>query len=161
QDRTGFLWIGTREGLIRYDGYTATTFRHDASDPHSLSENAIRVIAEDGTGLLWVGTNGGGLERFAPATGRVRHLPHAGGAPRSLSNDGVYSLAEDGRGGLWVGTLSGLDHLDPATGRCERFLPGSYVDVVRADRRGALWIGMVAPAGTVTSGLHRRDPETG
>lgn len=57
QDRTGFIWLGSREGLTVYDGYVATGFEHDTSDPASLSDNPIRTVYQDRRGDLWVGTN--------------------------------------------------------------------------------------------------------
>ena len=161
QDRTGFLWVGTREGLIRYDGYTATTFEHDVADPDSISDNAIRVVFEDSAGALWIGTNAGGLDRFDRATGRFRHFRHDSANPRSLSNDSVYSIVEDRDGRLWVATLAGLNRLDVATGLFERFdsktggLSHDYVDALLIDHEGALWIA------TVWGGLDRRDPLDG
>src|SRR5262245_57731924 len=64
QDRDRFIWIGSREGLTLYDGYTFTPFTHDPSDPASISDNAIRTIFEDRRGSLWIGTNTGGLNRL-------------------------------------------------------------------------------------------------
>ena len=82
QDREGFLWFGTLDGLDRYDGYAFVTHRHDPSDPSSLPHNLVRSLHEDADGTLWVGTQNGvarrrprapGFERFAvpadPATG--------------------------------------------------------------------------------------------
>jgi ligand-binding sensor domain-containing protein len=63
QDSQGFLWIGTSDGLNKYDGYTFTIYRHDPTKPTSLSTNVIYAIREDPEGDLWLGTNRG-LERF-------------------------------------------------------------------------------------------------
>jgi ligand-binding sensor domain-containing protein len=75
QDSKGFLWIGTQDGLNRYDGYTFKIFKRDADNPNSLSHNSILAITEDKEGFLWIGTWGGGLNRFDPATETfVRYL---------------------------------------------------------------------------------------
>ncbi len=164
QDRVGFVWIGSRNGLILYDGHVFTTFEHDPSDPLSLSDDAVRTIFEDRHGNLWVGTNSGGLDRLDRATGTFRRFRHDSADPRSLSHDSVYGIAEDESGHLWVGTQRGLNRLDPATGSFERFLtdpskPGSlshnYVSALRVDRQGRLWVG------TVGGGLNRYDAATG
>ena len=70
QDRQGFLWFGTQEGLNRYDGYTFTTFKHDPDDPNSLSMNSILALYEDREGILWNGTWRRRVQRT-----RCEHLP--------------------------------------------------------------------------------------
>ena len=161
QDRTGFLWIGTRAGLILYDGSASTLFEVDVSDPDSLSDNAIRTVFEDSKGNLWVGTNAGGLDRLDRSTWRFTRYAHDASDPASISNDSVYAIVEDRDGHLWVGTQGGLNRLDPATGRFEPFPAGpsgpghDYVAGLHLDRKGRLWIA------TVGGGLSRRDPGTG
>ena len=68
QDRHGFIWIGTEDGLNRYDGYTFTVYKHDLDDPSSLSDSWIWTLYEDREGTLWIGTRVGGLNRFHPET---------------------------------------------------------------------------------------------
>src|SRR5438552_15909445 len=66
QDRRGFMWFGTQDGLDRFDGYGFTIFKHNAKDPNSISNNYVTSICEDRYGSIWVGTMGGGLNRFDP-----------------------------------------------------------------------------------------------
>ena len=68
QDRNGYMWIGTQDGLNRYDGQTFTVYKNDPENPDSLSHNSVIAIAEDQEGMLWLGTWGGGLNRFDPRT---------------------------------------------------------------------------------------------
>ena len=70
QDRRGFLWAGTQDGLARYDGSAFATFRPDPTDPAALGAGHVWAIAETPDGALWAGTDGGGLSRFDPATER-------------------------------------------------------------------------------------------
>src|ERR1700733_628670 len=59
QDSRGFMWIGSRNGLNRYDGYKFITFRNDSKDPNSVSNNMITDLAEDSEGNIWVATQNG------------------------------------------------------------------------------------------------------
>src|ERR1043165_1199083 len=62
QDKQGFIWIGTSEGLCRYDGYHVTTFTYNPSQPHSLVNNYIFDLSEDENGNIWITTAGGWCE---------------------------------------------------------------------------------------------------
>ena len=64
QDSRGFLWIGTYDGLNRYDGYSIKIYNHDPDDSTSLSSNSIRSLYEDDSGNLWVGTWSSGLNKY-------------------------------------------------------------------------------------------------
>ena len=59
QDSVGFMWLGTQDGLNRYDGYEFRVYKHDPTDPSSLPSNWIEALAEDAAGDLWIGTQGG------------------------------------------------------------------------------------------------------
>ncbi|MBK9513749.1 MAG: response regulator [Flavobacteriales bacterium] len=114
QDRTGFMWFATKDGLNRYDGYTFKVFRHDPQDSTSVRDNHIHKIFEDSKGLLWVGTNSG-LDVFDPATEIFRHLPCSkdssrfGGAPECA----VRSIAEDPQGNIWFHSSCNLYRIRP------------------------------------------------
>ncbi|MCW8994807.1 MAG: hypothetical protein OQK77_03225 [Psychromonas sp.] len=66
QDSKEFMWIGTYDGLNRYDGQKFKVFKHSPTDPNSLGANYVEVLFEDRSGTLWVGTGGGGLNRYNP-----------------------------------------------------------------------------------------------
>ena len=76
QDHSGFLWVGTEDGLNRYDGYTFKKYRNDPEDPGSISNNNICVSSWTVTGHLWVGTYSGGLNRYDPATETFTRFVH-------------------------------------------------------------------------------------
>ncbi len=161
QDRRGYLWFATEDGLNRWDGHRFTVFRNVAGNSRSLSYNDLKCIREDRAGMLWIGTFEGGLNRLDPATGDVTRFRHDPADATSLPANIVRSLCEDRDGRMWVGTQGGgLARLDPGTGRFERFRhdagdPASLAsDDVRAlllDRDGVLW------AGTWGGGLDRFD----
>ena len=68
QDRLGFMWFGTAEGLNKYDGYSFTVYKPDPDNANSLSDSYITMIHEDRAGMLWIGAKNGGLHTF-----RSRH----------------------------------------------------------------------------------------
>ena len=74
QDRRGFMWFATRDGLNRYDGYTFVVYKHDPNDPGSLNSNFLQDLMEDDHGNLWVATNTG-VNRFDLTTERCTPIP--------------------------------------------------------------------------------------
>ena len=75
QTRDGFLWVATKDGLNRYDGYNFKVFAHNPFDPFSLSESAVIALFEDSRGLLWISTVSKGLDVYDSRTGRFHHVP--------------------------------------------------------------------------------------
>jgi len=146
QDRSGFLWIGTPDGVVRYDGYTFRTFRHDPHDPRSLSENHVRTMHAARDGRVWIGTSDAGVSVFDPATESFRTLSVKSGG---LVSDNIRAFA-DGDSGLWIATTAGLDFVDEKTLRVMHVeaTPPDARNPDRAklgsllmDSRGDLWIG--------------------
>lgn len=99
RDERGFLWLGTEDGLNRFDGYEFRVFRHDAADSRTLAASFVTALAA-APGGLWVGTEGGGLHWFDLASEQFRRVPV--GAP-GLANGYVTALATGAQGELWVG----------------------------------------------------------
>lgn len=64
QDRTGFMWFGTQDGLNRYDGYSIIVYKNNFSDKNSIANNYIWKIFEDKNSTLWIGTLNGTLAKF-------------------------------------------------------------------------------------------------
>lgn len=148
QDRSGALWIGTEDGLNRFDGHSFRTYRHNTRDSTSLPGVRVTALLASVSGELWVGTSVG-LSRLDRRTGVFHRVALVRG--RTVS---VADLTEDPRGRLWVATLrGGLIRYDPATGRTERaWLTGN----ARDDRassvtdlhwaRGELWARVERPS---------------
>jgi len=165
QDSRGFMWMGTEDGLNKYDGYSFKAYKPVPGDPHSISSNFIRCICEDRRGDLWIGTNGGGLNKLDRDSGSYTRFMHRPGDETSISNNYVWSVIEDRSGIFWIGTDGGgLNRYDPTSGIFTQYLfdpddPGSLSDdavlVVYEDRSGNLWIG------TRNGGLNRFDRYTG
>ena len=74
EDSQGFLWLGTEDGLDRYDGYEVRRYVHDRTQSRSLPDNWVSTLAQDRTGTLWIGTAGGGVVGRNPNTGALVRL---------------------------------------------------------------------------------------
>jgi diguanylate cyclase (GGDEF)-like protein len=164
QDREGFMWFGTQEGLNRYDGYEFRTFSPDPGDSGSRSMPIVRALHEDRGGVLWVGTDGG-LHRFDRTTSKFVRYENDPTNPMSLSNNRVRVIYEDRDGSLWLGTEGGgLNRFDRGSETFTRFnhnpsnptsLSNDYIRSVVQDTDGALWVA------TEGGGLNRMDTATG
>ena len=123
QDQNGFMWIGTQEGLNRFDGYGFEVFRHDPQIPSSLSHDWVRALLIDSHGVLWVGTEDGGLNRFNEGDKTFSHCSNEPSDPDSLSHDRVRAIVEDIDGALWVGTDGGgLNRFESSTGKFRSYV---------------------------------------
>ncbi len=146
QTRDGYLWIGTEEGLVRFDGVRFTVFT--TKNTPGLSANAVQALIEDREGALWIGTNGGGVSRMKD--GRYTAFT----VKEGLSGDFVRTLAEDRiNGGMWIGTFgNGINYLKD--GKITSYttrngLSNDFIFTVLQDHEGAIW------AGTAGGGLNR------
>ncbi len=145
QDRRGFMWFATRDGLNRYDGNSFVVYKHDPNDPGSLSSNFIQDLIEDDQGYLWTTTNTG-VNKFDPTTERFTRYLHDPNNANSIGGASVKSIAQDSRGYLWFGTEDGgLDRLDARTGTFTHYRNDSdgqfvgRITQVIADSRGDIW----------------------
>ena len=164
QDSQGFMWIGTEDGLVRYDGQRLVRYGYTPGAKHGLRGNFIWQVVEGLHHDLWIAIRNGGLARWNRLTNRFtafRHDPHD---PDSLASNEVRALAVDSRGRVWIGmTDAGLDVLDPRTNRFEHLRhdaanPGSlasnHVTALMLDRAGDLWVGTSRGLDELEPGRH-------
>ncbi len=150
QDKNGYLWIATSNGLYRYDGYRFKLFAHDPTNPNSPGENKLETVYADRNGIIWIATWTNGLDRLDPVTNTFTHYRHQPNNPASLSDNNVRTILEDREGILWFGTNGGLDRFDPKTGKFKNYqhdpndptsLSCNRVRKLYEDRSGILWVG--------------------
>jgi signal transduction histidine kinase/CheY-like chemotaxis protein/ligand-binding sensor domain-containing protein len=151
QDSRGFIWIGTADGLNRYDGYKFKIFRNDTKDPESIGNNYIQDLTEDKDGNIWVATMGGGLNKFDRKTNRFHRYLHNEKNGNSISSDFITKVVIEAPGKIWVATQGGgLNLFDPKTGNWIHYLnnrndPKSITDnkirTICKDRKNNIWIG--------------------
>ena len=130
QTRDGYLWFGTMEGLVRFNGLTFEIF--DQRNTPALRSSRIRALHESRDGALWIATAGGGAVRHF--NGRFTTLTKADG----LADDSVIAFAET-NDGLWLGTGNGLNQY--RHGRLTTQLAGTEITALATGRDGALWVG--------------------
>ncbi|MDN5214849.1 two-component regulator propeller domain-containing protein [Fulvivirgaceae bacterium BMA12] len=111
QDMMGFLWIGTADGLNRYDGYEFTNMRRDPDMPGSISDNEIMAILDDQKGNIWIG-NAAGIDLLNVETEICQHFYFDPDSISSLSNNYVTVIFKDSNDDIWVGTAHGLNKFD-------------------------------------------------
>jgi two-component system, sensor histidine kinase and response regulator len=142
QTRDGYLWMGTQEGLVRFNG---TKFKIYSSKTgySAFKLNDVRALLQDKQGNLWIGTFGAGLIRYKD--GNFQTYLHDDQSPdKGPSDNMVPSLLQDRNGNLWIGTENGLDELKD--GKFVRFgqehgLSDTKINALAEDDAGNLWVG--------------------
>jgi ligand-binding sensor domain-containing protein/signal transduction histidine kinase len=107
QDKQGFIWFGTSEGLNRYDGYDFVIYRHDEKDSTSIISDNVHALIEDKAGEIWIGT-GGGLCKYDRASDIFTSYSFEKRKGQALSARRINKIIEDSNGDLWLAFTSGL-----------------------------------------------------
>lgn len=114
QGRNGFLWLGTQDGLNRFDGQNFISYQYKIDDSTSLNNNYVKEIKEDFNGNLWIATYGGGLSKFDKKS-YFKHFIHDSKDVNSISNNVVYTIFQQSDSVYWVGTKNGLNKFNIIT----------------------------------------------
>jgi len=107
QDKRGFMWFGTDDGLNRYDGKNFFVFKNIPGDSTSITGNIITGILQDGEEVMWIATADGGLCRYdyrLPPPQQFRQYRHRPGDTHSMPGNIINDIIDDGRGSLWLAT---------------------------------------------------------
>jgi len=148
-DEKGFLWVGTLNGLCRFDGYSFKTFVNIPGDTTSLTNNYVNALIMDKSGRIWVGTLDG-LNLLDPVTEKFTRFSHQDNKPRSLSNNKVWALLADRDNNIWVGTDDGFDKFVEKSRDFDVYQPnvsdpyamkGKSVNAIIEDGPDKLWLG--------------------
>lgn len=118
KDRRGYVWLGTQNGLNRFDGYRFVPYKHDPFNARTLSNDHILSLHEDAAGRLWVGTVYG-LNAYDPTTDCFTRYESVLDPKKKLKSLVVHTIADDSDGTLWLGTSRGT----------RRFFVGNQADV--------------------------------
>jgi ligand-binding sensor domain-containing protein/signal transduction histidine kinase len=151
QDRTGFIWFGTDDGLNRFDGNEVKIFRNNLNDKSSISENIIWALWEDHAGNLWVGTKTGGLNKYDPNTDKFEHWNLDSNSAEEINITYIY---EDSKKNIWIGTYrNGLYRFNPSKNKFEHWqntaanpnvLSNNFVTSIIEDHNSNIWIATYA-----------------
>ncbi|RZS93337.1 hybrid sensor histidine kinase/response regulator transcription factor [Aquimarina brevivitae] len=158
QDKFDFIWIGTKDGLNRYDGYTVKTYRNRIGDTTSLSHNEIWDLAEDQQGNIWVATYGGGINKYNPETDTFKNYLNTKKDSLRTGKNHVMSVFVDSQNRIWAGDWYSLNLYSPSKDRFETILfnPDQIWEYstycIQEDKRNNIWIG------TDGSGIIGYDP---
>lgn len=149
QDARGFIWLGTRSGLNRFDGHSFRTYQAQKADSASISGDYIFSLLKDHNGELWVGTNNG-VNRYRPEMDCFQLI-------KATNGKRIMALHEDREGNLWIGSQDGLYRLgykNDGKAKTEvlitpsQVLKGKDIRSIFSDNKNRLWVG-------TTSGLWR------
>ena len=149
EDQSGFIWMGTLNGLNRFDSYSFRVYKSQEEDSSSISDNQINDLFERDNGDIWVATDGGGLNLYHRQTDQFEIFKNDPENPNSISSNAINNIFEDRSGNLWIATEgSGIDvynisqksftHFDTKT---TKSLTDDHVKCIFQDNKHRIWIG--------------------
>lgn len=159
QGDKGFIWVGTKNGLFRYDGYRVKQYRNTPSQPHLLVSNDVRILNQDSEGCLWMGTRKG-ISILNLQNGQSKEIHFSDFSNSDVINRILFTRSGD----TWIGTEGGLygqckGRDDSLTLYCDKRqnakVPHCSVTALLEDSKGYVWIG------TWDKGLFRYNPRDG
>lgn len=131
QDSRGYIWVGTEDGLNKYDGNGMVVYRHAIDQPHSISDNFVQALCESSSGDVWVGTRYGGISVWDRQTERFDHIQRIPNDPNSLPENEICGLLEAEDGKMWVKTRAYLAKLSLEDKQVKSY--GHFTNVFKSD----------------------------
>ncbi len=171
QDRQGYMWFATMNGLFRYDGYKMSQHKFNPLDSSSPGSNLLAAITIDSAGFIWTGTVNNGVERFDPFTEQFTHFRYDSNDPTSIGSDSILTMLTDHEGTVWLGTQNGLDSYYSKTNQFTHYrhqqendasISSNLITTLIEDKYQILWIGTKKSEGKINmpGGLNRFDRQT-
>lgn len=168
QDKEGFMWFGTKDGLNKFDGYKFTVFQNDPNNPNSISSNSINTLFTDLNGKLWIGTEDGIVNIYNAANKSFQRISLPVTQSKNKNAAEIKTIAQDKTGNIWIGTIgSGIFRIPFLNQKYDltkikqyhidhsgKFpLCSNIIKKILVDDEGIIWIG-------TEKGLNRMDPKT-
>ncbi|QNF34451.1 hypothetical protein HUW51_17600 [Adhaeribacter swui] len=155
QDKLGYMWFGTQNGLVRYDGYNLKVYNLETADKKDRTFRSVWYIFEDSKDNLWIGTLQQGVFRFNRSQDNFTHFPHLSSKKEIEMNGWTVVKAEDKEGYLWIANLTvefqkHIDRFHPVTGDMVTYdslatgkyhLPTNDFNELINDSKGRVWLG--------------------
>ena len=147
QDHDGFVWLGSQQGAIRYDGYQFQLFKHDSKNTHSLAGNYIRTIWAGPENRIWFGTFSDGISVLDPKSQQFQHFDFS---DRDKSSNSIRAILGEDPQRVWVATNGGLSFINPYSHKvvhisrikgCDDIYNGNGARSLVLEERKALWLG--------------------
>jgi len=150
QDREGYLWIATDNGINRFDGYKTSIYKPEFSKDKTFNSVDFNSIAEDKKGNLWFGTDHSGINVFNKLTQTVTIFDQATAGGLAIISNNINNLLCDSKGRIWISSLGGLNLYLPEKGKMVTFTdsrrpgktnPSGQISYVYEDRNGKILVG--------------------
>lgn len=147
QDKRGFMWFGTEDGLNRYDGKYFTVFRSEPNVSSCISGNTITDLYEDKNGILWIATSDGGITKYdyrQPPLKQFKQFKHDKNNRKSIPDNAINKIIEDRQGNLWLATNNSYAvRFNKKTEKFDTPVPGGSLCILSfgLDDNDILWVG--------------------
>ena len=150
QDKSGYIWLGTGDGIDIYDGHSFKHLRNETGDISSLSNNYVKALLVSKDGSIWVGTLGGSLNRYDPKSETFKRYQSSKNNLHGIASKDIYSLYESKDGLIWIGSGAGASVFNPQENTFKHYIHSSKnqssinsgpIKAITQTSNGTMWFG--------------------